>query len=94
LFTALVPIAENLDAYQPDRAGDSIAINPELVEGGISQRAQVHFYAGNDFFQHVDWQRIFGDQLSHVASKKRFVLRCGVKHLTPFRQTHLLLHHA
>src|SRR5207245_7441262 len=78
LFTALVAIPKNLDAHQADRAGDSIAINPELFESGVSQRAQVHFYAGNDFLQHAGRQRVFGDQPSYVASKKRLVLSRSV----------------
>src|SRR5262249_49107973 len=90
LFAARVVIAKDLDAYQADGAGDSIAINPERIEGGISQGAQVHFYARNDFFEHVVPQRVFGDQLSYVAGEKRLALDYSVKHLAPSCQAHPL----
>src|SRR5262249_23185664 len=93
LFTALVPIAKNLDAYQADSARDSRALNSHLFEGWISSRVQVHFYTGNDFLQHSGRQRVLGDQLSHGASKNRLVLGWGMKHLAPFCKTHSLLHH-
>src|SRR5207249_1062143 len=35
-FAARIAISKNLDAHEADRTGDPIAINTELLEGGIS----------------------------------------------------------
>jgi len=49
LLTSAGSIAKNLDAYQADRAGDSIAINPELFETGYRSVPQVHSTPAIDF---------------------------------------------
>src|SRR5207302_8953679 len=54
LFTAWVAISKDLDADEANCTGDAVAINAELFECGIPPDAQVHFYAGNNFFEHPD----------------------------------------
>jgi len=92
MLTAQVPMPKNLDAYQADRAGDSIAINPELSRKLDIVACSGPFTPAMISSSMPVGKRVFGDQLSNVASKKRLVPGRGVKHLAPFRQTHSLFH--
>ena len=86
-----VAITENLDADQPNCAGDPVTIDTKLFKGGISRNAQIHFHSGDNFLEHVGWKRIFVHQLPHIAGEQRLVWSAGAKHLAPIRQTHSFL---
>ena len=53
-FAARIAVSKNLNAHQTYRAGHPIAINAQLLKGGIPPDGYVHLNASNNLLQHTD----------------------------------------
>jgi hypothetical protein len=58
-----IPIAEDLDAREPDRGGDPVTVHVQVLERLVAWVVEIHLDAGDDLLQHRAWDGKCADRL-------------------------------